>query len=42
MKGSGKENDIRPVDSVEGRYEKKGTRENCDVEFVRDRAFEVF
>ena len=38
---SGKENDRCPVDSVEGRCEKKGARENCDVGFVRDRTFEV-
>ena len=38
---SGKENDRRPVDSVEGRCEKKGARENCDAGFVRDRTFEV-
>ena len=41
MTESGKENDRRPVDSVEERREKKGTRENCDVEFIRDRTLQV-
>ena len=41
MTASSKQKDRRPVNSVVGRCEKKGTRENSDVGFVRDRTFEV-
>ena len=41
VKESGKEDDRRPVDSVEGRCEEKGIREYCDVGSVRDKTFEV-
>ena len=34
-------NNIRRVDSEEGRCDKKGTTEKCDVGFARDRTFEV-
>ena len=36
MKEYGKENKRRLVDSVEGCFEEKGTRENCNVGFLRD------